>query len=60
MKNSFVSKKKLSTIEILSYKALINSDIRHDEFVLVNDELEKYKDMTEAIENPKSINLDNI
>ena len=42
----------LNTIEVLIFKALIDSYINHDEFVLVN-MLREYDEMKEEIKNPK-------
>ena len=42
---------KLNTIEILISKAFIDSNISHDEFVLVNNVLKEYDDMEEDIKN---------
>ena len=36
-------------------KALVNSNISHDEFVLINNTLNEYDDTTEVIENLKAI-----
>ena len=44
-KKVLLTKTKLSSIEILISKALIDSDISHDEFVLVNNVLKEYDDM---------------
>ena len=35
-------------------KALVNSNISYDEFVLINNTLKEYDDMTEVIENLKA------
>ena len=40
---------KLNLIEILISKALIDSNISHDEFVLINNALKEYDDMKEEI-----------
>ena len=40
-----LAKTKLDTIEVLISKALIDSYINHDEFVLVNNVLRKYNEM---------------
>ena len=44
-------KKKLSTIEVLTSKALIDSYVNHDEFVNV---LREYSEMKEEIKNPEN------
>ena len=45
---------KLNTIEVLISKALIDSYLSHDEYVLVY-VLKKYDDMKEAIKNLKTL-----
>ena len=40
---------KLNTIAVLISRALINSYVSHDEFVIVNNFLKKYKEMKEKI-----------
>ena len=47
-------KSKLNSVEVLVSKALIDSNISHDEFVLINDMLKEYGDMKEAIKNLKT------
>ena len=42
----------LNVIEVLIPKALINSNISHDEFVAVNNVLREYKEMKEEVKNP--------
>ena len=49
-----LAKIKLSTIEILISKVLINLYINHDEFVLVNNVLREYNEMKEEIQNPEN------
>ena len=46
-----LAKTKLNTIEVLISKALANSCVSHEEFVLVNDVLKEYDDMKEEIRN---------
>ena len=46
-----LAKSKLNSIEALISKALINSVISHDEFVLVNNLLKKYYDTKKEIKN---------
>ena len=48
------SKSKLNSIEVLISKALMNSNISHNEFVLINNILKKYDDMKEEIKNWKT------
>ena len=47
-------KDKLNTIEVLIFKALIDSYISHEEFVSVNNELREYYEMKEEIKNPET------
>ena len=49
-----LAKSKLNSIEVLIYKALIDSVISHDEFVLINNVLKKYEKMKEEIKNLKT------
>ena len=42
-----LAKAKLNSIEVLIFKVLINSNISHDEFVLINNVLKEYDDMRE-------------
>ena len=44
-----LKKSKLNRIEALISKALIDSNITHDEFVLINNVLIKYDDMKEKM-----------
>ena len=46
-----LTKSKLNSIEVLISKALIDSVISHDEFVLINNLLKEYNEMKEAIKN---------
>ena len=46
-----LGKTKLNTIEVLISKALINTYISHDEFVLVNNVLRQYNEIKEEIKN---------
>ena len=46
-----VAKPKLNSIEVLISKALINSNIIHDEKVLINNMLKEFYDMKEEIKN---------
>ena len=45
---------KLNTIEVLIFKALIDSYISREEFVSVNNELREYYEMKEEIKNPET------
>ena len=46
-----LAKSKLNSIELLISKALMNSNISHDEFILINNVLKEYYDMIEATKN---------
>ena len=46
-----LGKDKLDTIEILISKALIDSCINHDEFVLLNNVLREYNEMKNEIKS---------
>ena len=48
-----LGKDKLNTIEVLIFKALIDSYISHDEFVSVNNVFKEYNGMKEDIKNPE-------
>ena len=50
-KRLLLAKVKLNTIEVLNYKALIDSYIILDEFVLVNNVLKEYNYIKEEIKN---------
>ena len=50
----FLYKSKLNRKEVLIYKALIDSNISHDEFVLVNNVLKEYDGMKEEIKTLKT------
>ena len=45
---------KLNTIEVLNFKALIDSYISHEEFVSVNNALRGYNEMKKEIKNPET------
>ena len=49
-----LAKTKLNSIEVLTFKALIDSVISHDEFVLINNVRKEYDDMKEEIKNLKA------
>ena len=49
-----LAKSNISSIEVLISKALVDSYISHDQFVLVNNMLREYDDMKEAIKNLKT------
>ena len=42
---ALLAKSKLKNIEVLIYKAFIDSNISHDEIVLINNMLKKFKDL---------------
>ena len=46
-----LAKSKLNNIEVLISKALTDSNISHDEFVLINNVLKEFYDMKEEIKN---------
>ena len=49
-----LAKSKLNSIEVLISKALIDSNISHDEFVLMNNVLKEYDNMKEETKNLKT------
>ena len=49
-----LAKSKLSKIELLISKSLINSNISHNEFVLINNVLKEYEEMKVEIKNLKT------
>ena len=49
-----LAKSKLNSIEVLISKALIDSSITHDEFILTNNMLKEYDEMKEEIINLKT------
>ena len=53
-KTILLEKSKLNSIEIWISKALIDSVICYDEFVLINNVLKEYNEMKEEIDNLKS------
>ena len=48
-KIGLLDKSTLNSIEVLTFKALINSNIRHDEFLLMNNVLKEYDKIKEEI-----------
>ena len=52
-----LEKSKLSSIEVLLLKPLIDSFISHDEFVLINNVLKEYNKMKEEIKNLKTYSV---
>ena len=48
-----LAKTKLNTVEVLFFKALIDLNISHDEFVSVNNVLGEYNEIKKEIKNPK-------
>ena len=48
-----VAKSKLNRIEVLISKALIDSVISHNEFVLINNVIKEYEEIKEEIKNSK-------
>ena len=54
-----LAKSKLNSIEVLISKALIDSNVSHDEFVLINNVLKEFYDMknkSKVIITNKSLN----
>ena len=49
-----LAKLKLSSIEVLVSKSLIDSFISHDEFVLIDNALKHYDEMKEEMKNLKN------
>ena len=49
-----LAKSKLNSIEVLISKALINLDISHDEFILINHVLKQFDDLREEIKKLKT------
>ena len=49
-----LAESKLNKIEVLIFKALMDSVISHDEFVLVDNALKEYNEMKEQIKNLKT------
>ena len=49
-----LAKSKFNSIEVLIFKALIDSNNSHDEFVLINNVLKKHKGMKEVIKSLKT------
>ena len=47
IKQHLLAKSKLNSIEVLISKALTDSNISHDEFVLINNVLKEYDNMKE-------------
>ena len=52
-KTVLLAKSKLNNIKVLISKALIDSNISHDEFVLINNVLKESYDMKKEIKNSK-------
>ena len=53
-KTVLLGKTKSETIEVLNWKALIDSYISYDKFVSVNNILKEYNEMEEEITNAKT------
>ena len=49
-----LAKSKLNSIEILTSMVLIDSDVSHDEFILINNVLKEYDEMKEEIKSLKT------
>ena len=54
-----LAKSKLNDIEVLIFKALIDSNISHDGSVLIYNKLKEFYDMKEEIKNSNNNNNDN-
>ena len=52
-----LGKDKLNTIEVLIFKALIDSYISHDESVSINNVLKEYNEMKTEIKNPEIVSV---
>ena len=50
-----LAKYKLNSIDVLISKALIDSNISHDEFVVINNVLREYDETKEEIKSSKNI-----
>ena len=51
----FLAKSKLNSIKVLISKALTDSVISHDEFVLINNMIKEYNKMKEEIKNLETL-----
>ena len=49
-----LTKSRLNSIEVLISKALIDSNISHDDFLLINSVLKVYDNLKEEIKNLKT------
>ena len=49
-----LAKSQLNSIEVLVSKALIDSNISHVQFILIDNIIKKYDDMKEEIKNSKT------
>ena len=49
-----LAKPKLNRIQVLISKAITDSDISHDELILINNVLKEYEEMREEIKNLKT------
>ena len=49
-----LAKSKLNRMQVLISKAIIDSDISHDELILINNVLKEYEEMREEIKNLKT------
>ena len=56
----FSAKTKLNIIEVVIFRNLMDSDIRHNKLISVNHVLTEYNDKKEAIKNPKILNAENV
>ena len=51
-----LAKSKLNSIEVLIFKALIDSNISYDEFVLINNVVKEYDNMKEGVKESNDKN----
>ena len=56
----FSAKTKLNIIEVVIFRNLMDSDIRHNKLISVNHVLTEYNDKKEAIKNPKILNAEDV
>ena len=54
IKEVFLAKSKLNSTEVLNCKTLTDSNISHNEFVLINNVLKEYDNMRAEIKNLKT------
>ena len=52
-----IAKAKLNSVEILMSKALIDTNITHDELVSINNVSKEYDDIKEGVRNLKNLTV---